>query len=140
MQRLVSHKLVVGLMTLNAAMLPLVVLFLLRGGDLMPSAMGQISPVPAPSRSLVVLPGQLSTTTWGCYVLDPDTRTLCIYQYLPGERILKLQAARTIQQDLNLRSFNTSPQPAEIEDLLQKEKSGLGRPTTLPSSDLMLNR
>ena len=149
MQRLVAHKLVVGLLTLSAAMLLLVALDLFSAADLASSAMAQVPPVrpsappsvPAsPSSRLVILPGQLSSTTWGCYVFDPDTRTLCVYQYLPGEKILKLQAARMIQQDLNLRSFNTSPQPSEIEDWLQKEKSGQSRPTTSPAGDLMLNR
>ena len=69
------------------------------------------------------MPGQLASNIWGCYVMDTRTQTLCIYQYSPGEKLLRLQAARGIEHDLQLRSFNTSPLPGEVAELVQKERA-----------------
>ena len=82
------------------------------------------------------MPGQLANNVWGCYVLDKRTQTLCVYQYTPGDRMLRLQAARGIEQDLELRSFNTSPDPASVADLIRKERSlKSGQPTTGPAPE-----
>ena len=67
---------------------------------------------------------QMSTNTWGCYVLDIDAQVMCVYQYVPGERLLRLQAARSIAYDRKLEAFNTVPLPREVADLVQKAATG----------------
>lgn len=133
MKQAANSKLMMVLLSLNAAILLLVVLVLLSRSELSSAAMAQNLPAATPGQ-VIVSPGQLSTNTWGCYVLDTRTGTLCVYQYAPGDKMLRLQAARGYEQDLQLRSFNTAPLPAEISDLVAKERrlqSGL--PATQPA-------
>lgn len=133
MTRPAASKLVVGLLSLNAAALILIFCVAISRGELISSAVAQ-TPPDAPRQDLIVMPGQLATNVWGCYVLDTRTQTLCVYQYNPGEKLLRLQAARGFEQDLQLRSFNTSPLPAEIAELVQKERMlQSGTPTTAPA-------
>lgn len=93
---------------------------------------------PAPSRAatgqpaspVTVMPCQLSLNTWGCYVMDPEHQTLCVYQYLPHEE-LKLLAARDIQYDRKLGLFNTSPSPSEIRAMVERTEVPMrAAPTT----------
>ncbi len=70
----------------------------------------------------MVMPGQIYPNSWGCYLLDMDHQTLCVYQYLPSEG-LKLAAARDIQYDRMLENFNTTPSPADIRQLLQQPQN-----------------
>ena len=136
MKRRSLQKLVVVLLSLNVAIVALLLATVLRSGEIMPAAWAQLPPMqPLPaSRDVIVAPGQLSTNQWGCYVLDTRANTLCIYQYSPADRMLRLQAARGITQDLRLASFNTMPQPAEVADLVEKERQLLGaQPATAPA-------
>jgi hypothetical protein len=120
----------------NAVLLLLILLALTsRDGRLLPGslAMGQYQP-PAPipaSSSLTVMPGQLSPNTWGCYVIDPQNQTLGVYQFSPGEHLLRLAASRDIQYDRRLSNFNTIPAPAEIKQMLDREdEPSRAAPTT----------
>lgn len=83
-----------------------------------------ISDLPAASSGMTLVPVQMTNGTWGCYLLDPQAQVLCIYQYVPGDRLLRLQAARSIAYDIKLKAFNTSPLPAEVAELLSKEAAG----------------
>ena len=69
---------------------------------------------------MTIMPAQLSPQTWGCYLLDADRQTLCVYQYRPGEHELRLDAARDVSFDRNLKQFNTSPPPAEVQHLADR--------------------
>lgn len=139
MKRRSLQKLVVVLLSLNIAMVALLLATVLRSGEIMPAAwaqLPQVPPIPASrdARDVIVAPGQISTNQWGCYVLDTRANTLCIYQYTPADRMLRLQAARAITQDLRLASFNTTPQPSEVAELVEKEKLLLGaKPATAPA-------
>ncbi len=135
MTRPAASKLMLGLLSLNMAALFAIVALLLSRGDVLPAAWAQM-PSPDRQQDLIVMPGQLANNVWGCYVLDKRTQTLCVYQYTPGDRMLRLQAARGIEQDLELRSFNTSPDPASVADLIRKERSlKSGQPTTGPAPE-----
>jgi hypothetical protein len=91
----------------------------------------QTTPQTLPATGLTVMPGQLSPNTWGCYMIDPQNQTLCVYQFSPGEHILRLTAARDIQYDRRLGNFNTTPAPAEIKDMLERaDEPGRAAPTT----------
>lgn len=143
MQRLSLQKLVVVLLSLNAAMLALLLFTAFRSTDFLPTAWAQLPPVQgaSPYRDVIVAPGQLATNQWGCYVLDTRANTLSIYQYLPSDKLLRLQASRQITQDLQLTSFNTHPQPSEVADLVQKERElRNARPATMPAGGAELIR
>ena len=84
----------------------------------------QRQPALAGGAGIFIAPAQFSTSTWGCYLMDVDQQTLCAYQYLPGERQLKLVAARNFRYDRRLGNFNTAnPSPLEVKDLSEKEQA-----------------
>jgi hypothetical protein len=93
------------------------------------------SPAVAGSGSLFAIPAQLSVNTWGCYLVDTDAQTLCAYQYLPGEKQLRLVAARGFKYDRGLTNFNTTPAPLEVRDWLDREaaQKSTPSPTTAPA-------
>ena len=111
----------------NAAALGLVGFALLAresGPSVLPAAMAQQAPQPiAGGAGLFLMPGQLSSSNWGCYVMDVDRQTLMVYKYLPGENWLKLAAARDFSYDRRLRNFNTDPKPGDIKKLTESEET-----------------
>jgi hypothetical protein len=120
-----SKALVIGLY-LNAALIAVALLVYLNRPDspsLMPTAFAQQNPQPiAGGAGLFLMPGQIATNAWGCYVMDVDRQTLMVYQYNPGDRKLKLLAAREFAHDRRLREFNTdSPTPSEVETMTRRE-------------------
>ncbi|MDW8262991.1 MAG: hypothetical protein RMJ35_10745 [Phycisphaerales bacterium] len=119
-----NHRSVVVALWVNAALLAAVVVLLVsRGGlpEVLPAAYGQPAQPIAGGAGLFLMPAQFSQNTWGCYVMDVDTQTLCAYQFLPGEKQLRLIAARNFRFDRRLGNFNTTPAPLEVKDLLEKE-------------------
>jgi hypothetical protein len=83
---------------------------------------------------LFVTAGQLSPNTWGCYLMDTDHQTMCVYQYAPSETTLRLVAARSFRYDRMIGNFNTAPPPSEIRDLSerQEQKSLIPQPGLQP--------
>jgi hypothetical protein len=141
-----SHRTVIAL-TVNAVILSLIFLAIIsRDGRLLPGsiALGQYqspayqSPSGATpgsstgSAGLTVMPGQLSPNTWGCYVIDPQNQTLGVYQFTPGEHLLRLAASRDIQYDRRLANFNTVPVPEEIRQMLDRQAEPSRAATTNP--------
>lgn len=83
---------------------------------------------------LFVMPGQLSGNSWGCYLMDVDRGTLCVYQFLPGSKQLQFVAARNFLNDTKLGNYNTTPTPSEIADLVGKQNQAVrGAGATAPS-------
>ncbi len=120
-----SKKLTIGLY-LNAGLLVVLIMVLIGRNEtptFLPMAYGQQSPQPiAGGAGLFLMPGQLSERSWGCYIMDVDRQTLMVYQYNPGDRRLKLTAARDFSNDRRLRNFNTDdPTPDEAKRLADKE-------------------
>src|SRR5687767_8882953 len=92
----------------NAALLAAILLVLMSRDSsptLLAPAMGQQQPAIAGGAGFFVVPAQFSTTTWGCYLMDVDQQNLCAYQYVPGERQLRLVAARNFRYDRRLGNF-----------------------------------
>ena len=111
-----------------------------RVPSLLPAAYGQALQQPpiAGGAGLFVMPAQLSDRVWGCYLLDADAQTLSCYQYWPGEKNLRLCAARTIRYDHLLKNFNTDPDPDFVRGMLEREINGIRTeksPTTAPTRD-----
>jgi hypothetical protein len=73
--------------------------------------------------------GQVDKETYGLYLVDLDNGTICVYQYLPGDRKLRLMAARTTVFDRRLEDYNTQPPPPEIRKLVEEHKSLSGAAT-----------
>ena len=121
MRRLFSANRIVLALCGNAFLLLLILLVVAgRDGRGLPGsvAVGQMS-MPAGIAGgggpLTVMPAQLSANHWGCYLLDAQNQTLCVYQFDPGGPILRLAAARDIQYDHRLPLYNTAPPPDEIK-------------------------
>lgn len=72
---------------------------------------------------LFVMPGQVGPGTWGCYLMDVNHKTLCVYEYLPKDKLLNLTAARGFEYDVQLKNFNTDKPWYEIQKLVQAENS-----------------
>jgi hypothetical protein len=115
---------------LNAIMLGILIVVLVSrdsGTPLVPAALAQ--PVPrqqpiAGGAGLFMMPAQFAVNIWGVYLMDVDQQTLCAYQYLPGEKQLRLVAARNFTYDRKLHNYNTEkPTPAEVRDLIEKEQA-----------------
>lgn len=127
MKALTGGKSIQIALYLNAALLA-ALLLVLAGREntpsLLPAAFGQQAPQPiAGGAGLFLMPGQLSPSTWGCYVMDVDRQTLMVYQYLPGDRMLRLMSARDFSNDRQLRDFNTGePSPTDVKAWVDKEK------------------
>jgi hypothetical protein len=84
---------------------------------------------------LFVMPAQLSGNTWGCYLMDVDRGTLCVYQFLPGARQLQFVASRSFAQDTRLANFNTTPTPTEIQDLVNKQDQATRTGAAAPGAE-----
>lgn len=119
----------------NAAALIGGVGYLASGSSsIVPAAFAQTPPGRPVSSAISMVPVQMSPNTWGCYLLDTDAQVLCVYQYVPGERLLRLQAARNIAYDRKLGAFNTAPLPREVADLVKMEMTGgPSGPSTKPA-------
>jgi hypothetical protein len=129
-----AFRLLMVVLSLNAILLLVLLLAVVRGGELMPAAFGQVPSSGQSDVRFVVTPAQLSVNTWGCFVLDTSNQTMCVYQYSPGEKILRLHAARGISQDMQLKNFNTTPAPAEVTDLVETaSRIKRGAPASQPS-------
>ncbi len=119
----------------NAAVMLLVGLSWRSGGKLENVALGQLQAPIAGGAGLFVVPAQFSTNTWGCYVMDVDTQVLCAYQYYPGDKMLRLIAARNFRHDRKLERYNTTPSPEEVADLVARQKQPTrGATQTAPPS------
>jgi hypothetical protein len=122
----------------NAALLAVILVVLVARGDgpgLMPAAMAQPAQQPAIAggAGLFVAPAQFSQNLWGAYVMDVDRQVLCAYQYFPGERQLRLVAARGFRHDHKLTNFNTLPDPADVEQMVNKAIRPTPAPATAPA-------
>lgn len=138
-----NQRLVVALYINAAVMLALLVAFLSRGN--MPAFLSTahasaLSPQPiAGGGELYLMPAQFSQNTWGCYVLDIDTKALCAYRYHPTNdgADLQLVAVRKISYDPKLTNFNSDkPSWEEVKQMVEQQNQGIrGQPpATAPTS------
>jgi hypothetical protein len=71
--------------------------------------------------TVFVAAGQISGETYGLYLVDYENKTICIYEYVPQDRRLRLRAARTYRFDAQLDEYNTDqPLPREVKDLVEQ--------------------
>jgi hypothetical protein len=128
-----SNNSLVWALWANAAFLAVILVVLLgRSGapSILPAAFAQNQPPIAGGAGVFVMPAQMQQNVWGCYLLDVDNKTLCAYQFYPGEKKLRLTAARSYRYDTRLENYNTEMSPREVKALLDKQgiNAGNGAP------------
>ena len=107
----------VGLLAVIAACLLVEVGVTISSADRAPLAAGA-----AAGDSVLVVAGQVTRDTYGLYLVDQANRTICVYQWSPISRKLRLLAARTYTFDRKLDQYNTEPDPLEIKKLSDKAR------------------
>lgn len=124
----------------NAALLAAILLSLLNGRSRSPlesisltsTAFGQTLQPIAGGAGFYLMPAQFSTNAWGCYVMDVDAQTLVCYVYDPAKPgNLRLAAARSFALDRQLRSYNTTPPPYDVQQIIELERDTARRPEEL---------
>jgi hypothetical protein len=121
----------------NAALLAVIALLLFSRSSVpsfLPAAYAQNQPPIAGGAGVFVMPGQFRENVWGCYLLDVDAKTLCAYQYFPGEKKLRLAAARSYRSDVKLENYNTEPSPNEIKALIDKQQAPAAAAAAAPAN------
>jgi len=118
-QRLGGRKIEMCVVALLAAAATALLFMLVQAT---PTSLAQsVQPGPSGERFFAVA-GQITPGTYGLYLVDPDRGGLVVYEYVPVKRQLVLRAARTCVYDLQLESYNTSPQPSEIAALVREAR------------------
>jgi hypothetical protein len=71
----------------------------------------------------LVVGGQITKDSYGLYLVDTKRQALCVYQWLPGTRKLRLMASRTFKFDVQLDEYNADkPTPSEVKSLVEQNK------------------
>jgi len=84
-------------------------------------AVGDEAELPEPP-SILAVTGQITRDGYGIYLVDTDNQTICVYQYVPNQRLLRLLAARTFAFDSQLDDYNTEPSPRQIRELVRTHR------------------
>jgi hypothetical protein len=114
---------------LNAGLMAAVLVALVTRGQ-GPGAVAMAAPPPvsqpiAGGNGLYLMPGQFSPNNWGCYVMDVERQTLVAYEYMPGQKQLRLVAARFVGHDRQIQDYNTTPSPDEMQRHVQLQNQGV---------------
>lgn len=97
--------------------------FLRWSGPIVPAAHAQ--PVTSGgSRGVFAFAGQLSRNEHGVFMVDVDTMTIWVYEYLPQRGCMRLAAARTWRYDRYLENHNTCGElsPEAVELLIENQR------------------
>ena len=107
----------------NAALLGVIAMILLtreHSPNLLNAAWGQNQLPIGGGGGVFIVPAQFSDHSFGCYIMDIDSQTLCAYQYY--EKQLRLVAARNFRHDRRLNQFNSDrPTPDEVRQMVEQE-------------------
>ncbi len=112
----------------RAALWVLVVLLAVVAGALLvelgasPSQAQTALPAGGGSNVLLVA-GQIFADSYGCYILDTQKSTICVYQWVSAPKrmpILKFVAARNYTFDLKLEDYNTELTPREVRKMVEQ--------------------
>lgn len=75
------------------------------------------------ARGLYMMPAQLGSITWGLYLMDVDSQTLCVYRVNPETSRFRLMAARSFKYDRFLEDLNNdTPTPAEVQRQVELQR------------------
>jgi hypothetical protein len=73
-------------------------------------------------KNTFVVGGQITKDTYGLYLVDLEYGTICVYEWVPQTRKLRLMAARTYLFDRQLDEYNTELSPKEIKKLVAQQQ------------------
>lgn len=107
-----------------AALVTIAVTQLTQKGNLTLSgaAFGQPT-TSAGARGVFAFSGQLTKNTYGVYVIDTDTATMWMYEYLGTKGCLRLAAARSWRFDRYLENHNACDLPPEaVEQMIEEQR------------------
>jgi len=77
----------------------------------------------AGARGVFAFSGQLTKSTYGVYVVDTDTATMWMYEYLGTKGCLRLAAARSWRFDRYLENHNACDLPPEaVEQMIEEQR------------------
>lgn len=102
---------------------------------------------PLGTRGIYMMPAQLGPMSFGLYLVDVDSGTICVYKALPDTNKFRLMAARSFRYDRFLEDFNNEPlHPKDVQklveaqqqrqDLQSKDDQPTVDPTTKPGENL----
>jgi hypothetical protein len=92
------------------------------------------------ARGLYMMPAQLGPQTFGLYLMDVDSGTICVYRALPESSHFRLMAARSFRYDRFLEDFNNEPlRPKDVQKLVedQRQRQDLQSRDGVPTVDQM---
>lgn len=84
-------------------------------------ALGQI-PTTGGARGVFAFSGQLSKGTYGVYLVDTDSMTIWVYEYLAQKGCLRLAGARTWRYDRYLENHNVCDLPPDVVEKMVEEQ------------------
>jgi len=116
--RELSHASRAGKRVLLVVLLMIAAGLFVQVGRSQNSTSDQASPTPIASPTMLAVTGPVGRDTHGIYLIDTVNQTLCVYEYRPSQKDLRLLAARELTHDVQLSSYNTSPSPQEIHLLV----------------------
>lgn len=85
------------------------------------TAFGQL-PTTAGARGVFAFSGQLSKGTYGVYVVDTDSMTIWVYEYLAQKGCIRLAGARTWRYDRYLENHNVCDLPPDVVEKMVEEQ------------------
>jgi hypothetical protein len=113
---------------LNAGLLAAILLTMLSKGGYGSLSLVQSARAAEPAMggggNLYLIPGQFSERTYGCYLMDTDAQTLCVYRFDGAATKMRLVAARNFRHDRRLGHLNTEPDPKQVEVMVETERAG----------------
>ena len=93
------------------------------------SATAQVTSVGG--NDVLVVGGQITKDSYGLYLVDIKRQSLCVFQWLPGTRKLRLMASRTFKYDVQLDEYNADkPTPRDVKRLVEQNKRLGGEETS----------
>lgn len=92
------------------------------------SAFAQEAPTPMlGARGIYMMPAQLGPSSYGLYLMDVDSSTICVYEAEPEKPRFHLMAARSFKYDRFLEDINNSaPTPKDVQGIVEKQRQRTG--------------
>jgi hypothetical protein len=75
------------------------------------------------ARGIYMMPAQIGPNSYGLYLLDVDSSTICVYQALPDGQKFKFMASRSFKYDRFMEDFNNEGlRPKDIQKIVQNQQ------------------
>lgn len=75
------------------------------------------------ARGIYMMPAQLGPNTYGLYLMDVDSSTICVYRAEPDNSKFRFMASRSFKFDRFMEDFNTEGlRPKDVQKLVEQQK------------------